>query len=108
MAKRFTNNLKWKANLLSIQPGKDAKNRPIEIYKKVRVIFYADIGITAQEKYLSQQAKTEVVRRIKIRWDSKITEKDYAIEIAGIKYRLTRIYTDMGSREMELSLAYVD
>lgn len=108
MAKRFTNNLKWQGKLLLITPGKDSKNRPIEVYSEVRTIFYSDIGITAQEKYLSQQAKTEVVRRIKIRWDSKITEKDYAIEIADIKYLITRIYADMGSREMELSLAYVD
>lgn len=108
MAKRFTNNLKWQADLLLIEPGKDESNRPIEKYTKVRKIYYADIGITAQEKYLSQQAKTEVVRRIKIRWDGRITEKDYAIEIANVNYRITRIYTDMGSREMELSLAYVD
>lgn len=108
MPKRFTNNLKWQGNLLEITPGKDGNNRPVENYEVVRKIFYADIGITAQEKYLSQQAKTEVVRRIKIRWDSNITEKDYAIEIADVKYRITRIYTDMGSREMELSLAYVD
>ena len=76
--------------------------------KKKRDIFYQDIGITAQEKYLSQQAKTDVVRRIKIRLDKSITEKESGITIEGISYNIVRIYTNMDAREMELSLAYVD
>ena len=76
--------------------------------KKKRDVFYQDIGITAQEKYLSQQAKTDVVRRIKIRLDKSITEKENGITIEGISYNIVRIYTNMDAREMELSLAYVD
>ncbi|MFK4886324.1 phage head closure protein [Lactococcus petauri] len=106
--KRQTNNLRWKAELLQLSWDVDEDDRPIKKMVKKRVIFYQDIGITAQEKYLSQQAKTDVVRRIKIRLDKSITEKESGITIEGISYNIVRIYTNMDAREMELSLAYVD
>lgn len=106
--KRQTNNLRWKADLLQLSWDVDEDDRPIKKIVKKRDIFYQDIGITAQEKYLSQQAKTDVVRRIKIRLDKSITEKESGITIEGISYNIVRIYTNMDAREMELSLAYVD
>lgn len=106
--KRQTNNLRWKADLLQLSWDVDEDDRPIKKLKKKRDIFYQDIGITAQEKYLSQQAKTDVVRRIKIRLDKSITEKESGITIEGISYNIVRIYTNMDAREMELSLTYVD
>ena len=106
--KRQTNNLRWKADLLQLSWDVDEDDRPIKKITKKRDIFYQDIGITAQEKYLSQQAKTDVVRRIKIRLDKSITEKESGITIEGISYNIVRIYTNMDAREMELSLAYVD
>ena len=106
--KRQTNNLRWKADLLQLSWDVDEDDRPIKKMLKKRDIFYQDIGITAQEKYLSQQAKTDVVRRIKIRLDKSITEKESGITIEGISYNIVRIYTNMDAREMELSLAYVD
>ena len=106
--KRQTNNLRWKADLLQLSWDVDEDDRPIKKMKKKRDIFYQDIGITAQEKFLSQQAKTDVVRRIKIRLDKSITEKESGITIEGISYNIVRIYTNMDAREMELSLAYVD
>lgn len=106
--KRQTNNLRWKADLLQLSWDVDEDDRPIKKMKKKRDIFYQDIGITAQEKYLSQQAKTDVVRRIKIRLDKSIIEKESGITIEGISYNIVRIYTNMDAREMELSLAYVD
>ncbi|WP_339000220.1 phage head closure protein [Lactococcus garvieae] len=106
--KRQTNNLRWKADLLQLSWDIDEDDRPIKKMVKKRDIFYQDIGITAQEKYLSQQAKTDVVRRIKIRLDKSITEKESGITIEGISYNIVRIYTNMDAREMELSLAYVD
>lgn len=106
--KRQTNNLRWKADLLQLSWDVDEDDRPIKKMVKKRDIFYQDIGITAQEKYLSQQAKTDVVRRIKIRLDKSITEKESGITIEGISYNIVRIYTNMNAREMELSLAYVD
>ncbi|MBJ0618569.1 phage head closure protein, partial [Enterococcus faecium] len=71
-------------------------------------IFYEELGVTSQEKYLSQQAKTDVVRRIRVRWDKSITEKFSALKIDSVTYNITRIYTNPDTREMELSLAYVD
>ncbi|MDC0808937.1 phage head closure protein [Lactococcus petauri] len=106
--KRQTNNLRWKADLLQLSWDVDEDDRPIKKITKKRDIFYQDIGITAQEKYLSQQAKTDVVRRIKIRLDKSITEKESGVTIEGISYNIVRIYTNMDAREMELSLAYVD
>lgn len=108
MPKKQTNNLRWKAELLDLEEGLDLNDRPTVIYKHKRSLFYEDIGVTAQEKYLSMQAKTDVVRRIKIRWDKSITEKLSAVKIDDVNYNITRIYTDTDKREMELSLAYVD
>jgi SPP1 family predicted phage head-tail adaptor len=106
--KKQTNNLRWKAELMDISSSLDEQDRPIIQRVKKRDIFYQDIGTTAQEKYLSMQAKTDVVRRIKIRWDNTITEKENGIRISDIDYNITRIYTNTDKREMELSLSYVD
>lgn len=106
--KKQTNNLRWKAELMDILSSLDEQDRPIIQRVKKRDIFYQDIGTTAQEKYLSMQAKTDVVRRIKIRWDNTITEKENGIRISDIDYNITRIYTNTDKREMELSLSYVD
>lgn len=107
--KKQTNNLRWKANLMSVSNDElDVDDRPQITRKKVRDIFYQDIGITAQEKYLSKQDKTEVVRRIKVRWDKNIKEKDSGIQIDSVDYNIERIYTNVDSREMELSLSYVN
>ncbi|MCU7356811.1 phage head closure protein [Enterococcus dispar] len=108
MAKRFTNRIRWKGQLFSISQAVDENDRPVTAYELERAIYYEELGITAQEKYLSKQGKTEVVRRIKVRWDNAITEKGSAIEIKGVKYNITRIFTNLDAREMELSLAYVD
>lgn len=107
MPKLMQNKLKWKAELLNITQGKDSNDRPKTIYELNRIIFYEEAGVTAQEKYLSLQAKTEVVRKIKVRWDKNITEKFNAIRIGNIDYNITRIYSNLDKREMELSLAYV-
>ncbi|EOS7870856.1 phage head closure protein [Enterococcus hirae] len=108
MSKRQTNNLRWKAELLEIKTGTDENDRPTTAYEFKRPIFYEELGVTSQEKYLSQQAKTDVVRRIKVRWDKAITEKLNALKIDSATYNITRIYTNPDTREMELSLAYVD
>ena len=102
------NQLKWIADLQKIVEGVDEDDRPIIIRQKVRDLYYMEIGITSQEKYLSKQAKTDVVRRIKCRYDKSISEKSNSVRIEGIDYNITRIYTLPEIREMELSLAYVD
>lgn len=102
----LTNNLKWKAELLRKTTKKDENNRPTSVYEFVRILRYAEIGVSAQEKYLGVQAKTDVVLRIKVRLDNAITEKSSYIAIRGTRYRITRIFTKRDAREMELSLAY--
>lgn len=108
MAQRQTNKLRWKCDLQTVWEFLDRDDRPAVHREKKRDLFYCDIGITAQEKYLSQQAKTEVVRRIKIRLDNSINEKFNSIKINDIEYSITRIFTNTDKREMELSLAYVE
>lgn len=115
MPKRRTNKLRWQGKLMTIDSEKDVNDRPKVIYNEKRTIFYNDIGITANEKFLSKQyrenskqEKTEVVRRIVIRLDMSITEKYNAIKIGDVLYNIARIYTNMDDREMELSLSYVD
>ena len=102
------NDLQWIAELQKIEEIVDDNDRPVEVRTKVRDLYYIEIGITAEEKYLSQQAKTDVVRRIKCRWDKSIAEKTNGVKIDGIAYNIARIYTLPKSREMELSLTYVD
>lgn len=104
MPKRQTNRFRWKADLLNVKEETDSNDKVVTTYKLNRLLWYEDIGVTAQEKYLSQQAKTDVVRRIK----ESITEKFSAVRIDSVTYKITRIYTNMDKREMELSLAYVD
>ena len=108
MPKRQTNKLRWKAELMDVIETVDDRDRPVAEFQFRRPLWYEDIGVTAQEKYLSKQAKTDVVRRIKVRWDKSITEKLSAVRIDSVTYNITRIYTDVDKREMELSLAYVD
>lgn len=102
------NDLQWIAELQKIEEIVDDNDRPVEVRTKVRDLYYIEIGITAEEKYLSQQAKTDVVRRIKCRWDKSIEEKTNGVKIDGIAYNIARIYTLPKSREMELSLTYVN
>lgn len=102
------NDLQWIAELQKIEELVDDNDRPVEVRTKVRDLYYIEIGITAEEKYLSQQAKTDVVRRIKCRWDKSITEKTNGVKIDGVAYNIARIYTLPNSREMELSLTYVN
>lgn len=102
------NDLQWIAELQKIEELVDDNDRPVEVRTKVRDLYYIEIGITAEEKYLSQQAKTDVVRRIKCRWDKSVTEKTNGVKIDGIAYNIARIYTLPKSREMELSLTYVN
>lgn len=102
------NDLQWIAELQKIEELVDDNDRPVEVRTKVRDLYYIEIGITAEEKYLSQQAKTDVVRRIKCRWDKSITEKTNGVKIDGIAYNIARIYTLPKSKEMELSLTYVN
>lgn len=87
------NQLKWIADLQEIVEGVDEDDRPTIIRQKVRDLYYMEIGITAQEKYLSKQAKTDVVRRIKCRYDKSISEKSNGVRIDNTDYNITRIYT---------------
>ena len=108
MPKRQMNNLRWKAELTDVEETTDADDRSVTKYNFHRILYYEELGVTAQEKYLSQQAKTDVARRIKCRWDKSVTEKMNGVRIGGVDYNITRIYVLADKREMELSLAHVE
>lgn len=108
MMKRLTNRLRWVGHLMKIDQTTDEDDRPIITRIKVRDIFYSDLGITAQEKYLSQQARADVIRRIEVKFDRSIDEKMNSIRIGEVDYKITRIYTRIDDGIMELSLSYVD
>lgn len=104
---RLTNQLKHMAVLRRIVPDVDEHDRPVLKRVDVRMLYYTGLGVYATEKYLSQQAKTDVSKRIGIRQDDRITEKDFGVQIAGIDYNIERIYVNEARREMELSLSLV-
>lgn len=107
MPKQQLNKLKWKGELQIIWTFTDRDDRPAEYRQKKRDLFYVDAGVTSNEKYLSIQAKREVIRRIRIRLDNSINELINGVNLDGIDYMITRIYRDAEKREMELSLGYV-
>lgn len=102
------NDLKWIAELQNISNETGEDDRPRIVRTKIRDLYYTDLGIAAEEKFLSQQSKTNVVRRIKCRYDKLINEKDKGICIGKIEYNIVRIYELPKTREMDLSLAYVN
>ncbi|WP_461213866.1 phage head closure protein [Lacticaseibacillus sp. GG6-2] len=104
----LTNQLRWVAKLLSLQSTVDADDRPVQKWVEKRSLYYADIGITATEKYLAQQSKQDVVLRVMIRRDTSITQAGNRIRIKGVDYKITRIYEIPGDQTMEVSLDYVD
>lgn len=104
---RLTNQRKMKAMLTKIVQTTDEDDRPTVIRKKVREIYYRGLGVYASEKYLSVQAKTEVQKRIGIRQDNDLDEKNFGIQIKGVDYNIIRIYVNEAQKEMELSLSLV-
>lgn len=108
MPRRQTNKLKWKAQLMTVNDTVDDNDRPVISREFKRDIYFEDRGVSAQEKFLSMQNKTEVVRKIVCRWDDTVTEKDNGIRIKDIDYNIVRIFVNVKKRKMELSLAYVD
>lgn len=108
MTTPLTNQLRWVAKLLELEDGVDADDRPLQTWNPKRDLYYADIGITSTEKYLSQQNKQDVVLRILIRRDTNITQGGNRVRIKGTDYKITRIYEIPTLQRMELSLDYVD
>ncbi|MSD84624.1 phage head closure protein [Lactobacillus curvatus] len=105
--KRLTNNLKHNAELLTLQSSIDSNDRPVQHWTHKRLIKYMVMGVTSTEKEQSKQSKEEVVRRMRIRRDLSITEKNCRIRIGGVDYKITRVFDAEDPKFMELSLAYV-
>lgn len=107
---RLTNQLRHRATLLKLVEGTDNHDRPTVTRMPVRTVWYSSLGIYATEKYASQQAKTDVDKRIAIRRNAEINEHDYGIRIThGDKaedFNITRIY-DADNDRLELSLSRV-
>lgn len=105
---RLTNRLKWRATLLKlVQTTQDDDSVAIS-WERVRTLNYADIGTTANDVFLSQQAKTDVVRKLQCRLDKSVSRKKSRVQIGNDIYQITRIYWDQENHMMELSLNYVN
>ena len=105
---RLVNRLKWRADLLAYTNMTDEEDRTISQWLPQRMLAYEDVGITANDKFLSQQAKTDVVRKIRCRLDKTVSQKNNHVRIDDIDYLITRIYLDQETKMMELSLNYVN
>lgn len=105
--KRLTNNLKHSAGLLVLRTSVDENDRPAQSWTVKRLIKYQVLGVTTTEKEQSKQSKEEVVRRMRVRRDLSITEKNCRIRIADVDYKITRVFDAEDPKFMELSLAYV-
>ncbi|WP_261809550.1 phage head closure protein [Levilactobacillus humaensis] len=104
----LTNELKWVAQLLALKDSLDEYDRSVQTWPVVRSLRYEEIGITSTEQFQAKQAKTDVVLRILIRYDKRITQKASRVMIDGTPYKIVRIYTERNKNRMELSLAYVN
>lgn len=105
---RLVNRLRYRSTLLKSVETVDEDDRPVIAYEPVRTLNYADIGVTASDKYMSQQAKTDVVRKIRCRLDKTVTQKNFRVQIGATVFLIARIYWDDENKMMELSLNYVD
>lgn len=88
--------------------GTDEDDRPVNTYQDLRKLNFSDVGITDTEKYMSMQAKTDVVRKIQCRLDKAVSQKNNRVRIDDTVFLITRIYVDERNKMMELSLNYVD
>lgn len=105
--KTITNKLRYQAVLLHLVQTVDDNDRPISVWKPLRPIQYGVLGVTAQDKFLSMQAKKEVVYKIVVRYDKTLSEKTNRVQINSVPYVISRIYISLPVRTMEVSLSYV-
>lgn len=108
---RWSNNLKWSAELIEKKESVDPfTDRVISEYEVVRKINYSSIGVTSADRHFSRQDGNEVTKKIEVRLDRSIEEdqKKYRIKIKEKIYDIERIYVREDERMMELSLSYAD
>lgn len=108
MTKRLMNKRKYIADIYSFKQYVGNDDRPVNKTEYVRKAYYNPLSITSEEKYLSEQNKSSVVKRIEIVFDANINEVNTRIKIGDVMYIITRIWSAERQKRMELSLAYVD
>lgn len=101
---------RYKGELQELVEYIDENDRPKEDWVTKRVLFFSELGITANEQVLALQQKTELSRKIGIRYDPLLLldRSSFHIKIGEQSYNIERIYTDMPNERMELSLSYVN
>lgn len=110
MARRLTNNLRWKAELLKLGETIDPKTDRVKMgYPKVRDLNYNNIGVTAADKFTFKDTN-EIMKKIETRLDRDVenNQKEYRIKIGERTYNIERLYVREEDRIMELSLSYVN
>lgn len=101
---------RYKGELQILEQYIDEDDRPQEGWVTKRVLFFSELGINANEQVLALQQKTELSRKIGIRYDPLLLldRSSFHIKIGEQSYNIERIYTDMPNERMELSLSYVN
>lgn len=110
MAKQMTNKLRWIADLLKLGETVNSETDRVEMgYSFHRKIRYANIGVTATDKFTTKDAN-EIVKKIVTRIDRNIenNQKAYCIQIGERIYNIERIYVREEKSVMEVSLSYAD
>ncbi|BCA84948.1 phage protein [Enterococcus saigonensis] len=100
---------RYKGELQKLESYIDENDRPKEDWVKVRDIFYSELGISANEQFISAQEKSSVDRRIALRFEPLLMMDRalYHVKLGELSYNIERVYTDLPNERMELSLAYV-
>ncbi|WCG32807.1 phage head closure protein [Enterococcus dispar] len=100
---------RYKGELQKLDSYIDEYDRPVEGWVRVRDIFFSELGISANELFISAQEKSSVDRRIALRYEPllMIDRSLYHIKIGELSYQIERVYTDLPNERMELSLSYV-
>lgn len=101
---------RYKGELQELVEYIDENDRPKKDWLTKRVLFFSELGISANEQLISLQEKTELSRKIGIRYDPLLLldRSSFHIKIGEQSYNIERIYTDMPNERMELSLSYVN
>ena len=60
----------------------------------VEAAYYGDIGFTVQEYYTARQEGSQVIKRVRIHENKKISN-NHVIKLDGVQYAVGRTYTAM-------------
>lgn len=94
------------ATFLELKIPVDKYNTPLKSKKEkvvVKKAWFRILGITAEEQYTSRQVDEEVIYRIAVPFNAKITSR-LQVKISNVVYGIARVYHNSKNSETEISL----